>query len=341
MGVAIGDLVSRKPVSFKDLDGRIVAVDSFNVMYQFLSNIRGADGEPLSDSKGRITSHLTGLLYRTVNWVEAGIKPVFVFDGKHHELKSKTVLARNEIRTNAAKKFAEAKEKGDWQEAKKFAAQSSRLTSEMIADAKQLVSLLGFPVVQAPAEGEAQASGMCAKGDVFAVVSQDFDALLFGCPRVLRHFAVSGKRKLPGRNVYVDVSPEVVELEPVLKELQLSRQKLVWLSILVGTDFNEKFPKIGPKTALKLVKENDSFEAIVEKTGFHPEFDFKEIESIFLEPDFSLDYSLSFGKPDVEKTIDFLCKEHDFSEERVRNALQKLVAKQSEKASQSRLGNWT
>lgn len=341
MGTPIGELVSRQSVSFKDLNGRKVAVDSFNVLYQFLSNIRGQDGSPLTDSNGRITSHITGLLYRTANWFEAGIKPVFVFDGKHHQLKSATILARNKIRTDATEKFEKAKAEGDLETAKKFASQSSRLTSEMVSEAKQLVQLMGFPVVQAPCEGEEQAAQMVQKGDVFASVSQDFDSLLFGCPRLLRNFAVSGKRKLPGRNVYVDVSPELIELPKVLAELQLDRKKLVWLGILVGTDFNEKFPKIGPKTALKLVRENDSFESIIQKTGFSPEFDFHEIENIFLKPESTENYSISFAPPQSEKLFHFLCDERDFSQERVQNVLKKLGEKASEKGAQSRLGAWS
>ncbi|MBU0635953.1 flap endonuclease-1 [Candidatus Micrarchaeota archaeon] len=341
MGTPIGELVSRKPVSFADLNGRKISVDSHNILYQFLSNIRGADGSPLTDSKGRITSHLTGLLYRTTNWLEAGIKPIFVFDGKHHKLKGETILARNEIRTKAKQKFEDAQKKGDLEIAKKFAAQSSRLTPEMVSDAKELIALMGLPVVQAPSEGESQAAFMTAKGDVFALVSQDFDALLFGCPRVLRNFASSGKRKLPGRNVYIDVSPELLELEPILKELEIDRKKLVWLSILVGTDFNEKFPKIGPKTALKLVKSHDSFEEIIRETGFEPKFDFKEIEQLFLEPEHTEKYEIAFSNPQSEKLKSFLVDKHDFNETRVDNVIQKLQIKAQDKGEQSRLGNWT
>jgi flap endonuclease-1 len=255
-------------------------------------------------------------------------------------LKGKTIEARNAVRTNAKEKFEKAREEGNLEEAKKFASQSSRLTPEMVEDAKTLVQLMGFPVVQAPSEGEEQASFMAKKGDVFAAVTQDFDSLLFGCPRMLRNLAVSGKRKLPGRKVYVDISPELIELPKVLSELRLDQKKLVWLGILVGTDFNEKFPKIGPKTALKLVSENDSFESIIEKTGFSPEFDYHEIEGLFLKPDFTEKYSVSFSPPQSEKMIHFLCDEHDFSEERVRNVLKKLGEKADEKGSQSRLGDW-
>lgn len=341
MGTPIGELLTRRKLDLGELKNQKVGFDSYNVLYQFLTNIRGPDGSPLTDAKGRVTSHLTGLLYRTANLVEKDIKPVFVFDGKHHELKSKTIAARKEIRTNAAQKSKDALEAGDMESAKKFASMSSTLNREMVADAKELVRLLGFPVVQAPSEGEAQLSLMVSKGDLFAGVSQDFDALLFGCPRVVRNLAFSGKRKLPGRNVYIDVETEILELNKVLDELQLDRKKLIWLSILVGTDFNEKFPKVGPKTALKLVKEHDSFEKIIEATKHEINFDYKEIENIFLNPEYETDFKIEFAKPDSSGIISFLCDERGFSKDRVLSVVKKMEDKFNEKGKQSALSAWS
>lgn len=340
MGTAIGDLLERQEISLDFLAGRRVGVDTFNILYQFLSSIRGMDGSPLMDSKGRVTSHLTGLFYRTINLLELEVKPVFVFDGKPHGLKKETREERNRIRTAAEKKFEKAKKEGDFKEAKKFAQQATRLTGEMIEQAKKLVELMGLPIVQAPSEGEAQASQMVAEGDLYGCVSQDYDSLLFGAKKLLRNITVSGKRKVPGKDYYFDVKPEMIELEKTLKELKIDRQKLIWIGILVGTDFNEKFPKIGPKTALKLVQEHNSFEEIIKETKFEPEFDFKEVEKIFLEPHFSKNYSIKFGQPDRKKILSFLCDEFDFSVERVESALNKLEATMQEKGQQSKLGQW-
>jgi len=340
MGTAIGDLLQKEEIELDFLAGRRVGVDSFNILYQFLSSIRGIDGTPLMDSKGRITSHLTGLFYRTINLLELEIKPVFVFDGKPHELKKETREERNRIRTEAGKKFEKAKKEGDFKEAKKFAQQAARLTGEMVEQAKKLVELMGLPIVQAPSEGEAQAAQMVAEGDLYGCVSQDFDSLLFGAKKLLRNITVSGKRKVPGKDYYFEVKPEMIELEKNLKALGIDRQKLIWIGILVGTDFNEKFPKIGPKTALKLVQEHKSFEEIIKETKFEPEFDFKEVEEIFLHPHFSKNYSLKFGLPDSKKILSFLCDEFDFSQERVESALKKLEEKMQEKGQQSRLGQW-
>ncbi len=340
MGTAIGGLVERREISLDFLKGKTVAVDSHNILYQFLSSIRGADGTPLMDSKGNVTSHLTGLLYRTANLLERDIKPVFVFDGKPHELKWKTLEARHAIRTNAAKKMEEAQKAGDLAEAKKFAQQSSKLTKPMIEEAKKLLGFMGLPVFEAPSEGEAQISKMVSDGKVFAAVSQDYDCLLFGATKLCRNLTVSGKRKLPGKNVFIDVSPEFVELEKVLQQLKISRQKLVWIGLLIGTDFNEKFPKIGPKTALKLVQEHNSFEEIIAATKFSPNFDYREIEEIFLNPVVASDYSFEFKKPDVSAATEFLVREHDFNRERVENALKKISNIISDRKSQSTLGQW-
>ncbi len=341
MGTPIGELVPRRKLDWNELKDQKVGFDSFNILYQFLANIRGPDGEPLTDSKGRVTSHLTGLLYRTANLVEKNIKPVFVFDGKHSELKGKTIAARIQTRTSAAKKAQEAREAGDLEAAKKFASMSSQLKPEMVQEAKQLVSLMGFSVVQAPGEGEAQLAAMVSAGDLYCAVSQDFDSLLCGCPRLVRNLAFSGKRKLPGRNVYIDVEPEVIELQKVLSELNLTRKQLIWLSILVGTDFNEKFPKVGPKTALKLVKENDSFEKIIKATNFEPEFDYREIENLFLNPSTTTEYKIGFSKPDLSGIVSFLVDEHGFSRERVQSVAKKLAEKFEEKGKQAFLSAWS
>jgi flap endonuclease-1 len=181
---------------------------------------------------------------------------------------------------------------------------------------------------------------MEGKGDVDGVVSQDFDCLLFGARKIYRNITVSGKRKIPGKNIYIDVEPEMIDSQETLEELGFDRRKLVWLSILIGTDFNEKFPKIGPKTALKLVKEFDSFEEITKETGYEPDFDYKEVEKIFLEPHVAEDYKVEFGAPDHEKVQEFLCERHDFSKDRVANALKKLEKILDEKGQQSRLDNW-
>lgn len=340
MGTAIGEIVPRQKIGLESLNAKTLGIDSYNVIYQFLSSIRGEDGNPLKDSHGNVTSHLAGLFYRTVSLAEKGVRPVFVFDGKPSPLKSETLRKRHEVRTEAFEKHEKALAEGNLEDARKFGSRALKLDEKMVQDAKELVSAMGFPCVQAPGEGEGQASFMARSGKIDGVVSQDYDSLLFGCPVLYRNVAVTGKRKLPGRNIWADAEPEKVLLEKVLEENGISREKLIWLGMLVGTDFNEKFPKVGIKTAMKLVKAADSFEKIISETGFSPGFDYREVEALFLRPDVTPDFSISFSKPDREKVVKFLCDRHDFSLERVEKTLGRLESSFSEKAKQSTLGRW-
>ncbi len=340
MGTAIGELLVKEEITLDFLKGKRVGVDTYNILYQFLSSIRSYDGTPLMDSHGNVTSHLTGLLYRTVNLLEKDIQPVFVFDGEPHKLKKETLEARKKIRTEATVKHEAALKEGNLEEAKKFGARSLHLTQDMVLEAKKLIEAMGLPIVQAPSEGEAQVAVMTQKGQLFGCVSQDYDALLCGAPRMLRNIAVTGKRKVPDRNIYIDVSPELIELQKCLDSLHIDRRKLVWLGLLIGTDFNEKFPNIGPKKALKLVQENDAFEKIVKATGYAPDFDYKEVEELFLNPRADEVHSIEFRSPDKEAVRELLCDKHDFSAERVRSALEKLEKKTQEKGMQSSLDKW-
>jgi flap endonuclease-1 len=340
MGTPIGSILEKERISLDQLDGLKLGIDAFNLLYQFLSIIRGYDGSPLMDGQGRVTSHLSGLFYRTTSLVEKGIKPVFVFDGKAPELKRDTQEKRNQGRTDAHKKFEKAKKEGKDAEARKYAMQATKLTSEIIESGKELISLMGFPVVQAPSEGEAQIADMVKDGKLEGCISQDYDALLFGTPILYRNITLGGKRKVPGKNYSVDVYPEKIDVATNVKRLGITREKLVWIAMMCGTDFNLKFPKIGAKTGLKIVQGCDTFEAVIEKTQYTPDFDYAEIRDIFLKPEASKDYTLPFNPPNEEKLREFLIEEHAFSKERVDNTLNKLLSKAKDTGTQSRLGAW-
>lgn len=325
MGVNFKEIVPKKNISLEDLKGKSLAIDAYNALYQFLAIIRQPTGEPLTDKSGRITSHLSGLLYRTSNLVEMGIKPVYVFDGKPPSLKSVEIERRKTIKQQAVVKYEEALRRGNLEEARKYAQMTSKLEDYMVEDAKTLLNLIGIPWVQAPCEGEAQAAYLAIKGDVWATVSQDYDSLLFGAPKLVRNLTISGKRKLPGKNVYVEVNLEVIDLNQVLAELKISREQLIDVGILIGTDFNPDGVKgIGPKTALKLIREYGSIEKIpnlpVETFPERPE----KIRKIFLEPDVTDEYKIEWKTSDVEGVVKFLCGERDFSEDRVRKAVEKI-----------------
>ncbi len=341
MGVQLADLIKSKPLQFKELAGKKVAIDAMNSLYQFLSIIRQPTGEPLKDSSGRVTSHLSGLLYRNVNLMDFGILPVYVFDGRPPGLKAGVVKDRIEIRTAAEKKWKEALSAGDLETARSFAQQASRLSGDMIHDSKILLEYMGIPTVQAFTEGEAQAAYMTSRGDVWATGSQDYDSLLFGANRLARNLTISGKRKIPRKNIYVDVVPEIFHLDKVLEEIEIDREQLIELSILIGTDYNPGGVEgIGPKKAYKFIKEFGSAKKALKDKGIHPDFDIDEIKELFLNPHFTDDYELKWEAPDIDKVVRFLCDERDFSVERVEKAIQKLESKVKEVGSQSRLDGW-
>lgn len=323
MGVDLGDLLVARPVELGDLRGRVVAVDAYNTLYQFLAIIRQPDGASLSDRQGRVTSHLIGLIYRNASVLQQGIRPVYVFDGEPHPLKRGTLAVRSRTRTRAHEAWQEAREAGDLERARRKAQQATRLTEPMVDAARELLDLLGIPRVQAPADGEAQASHMVRRGDAWATGSQDFDALLYGSHRLVRNLALSGRRKLPRRNAYVDVAIELVHLEESLAELGLTREQLVDVALLMGTDFNEGIRGIGPKRGVALLREHGSLEAVLAAEGLDLE-NADEIRAIFLNPQYTEAYDLVWEPPDEAGVLRFLCDEHDFSRDRVESALQKI-----------------
>ena len=323
MGVQISGIVPKKNIELIDLSGKKIAIDAFNTLFQFLSIIRDRmTGEPLRDSKGRITSHLSGLFYRTVNWLEVGIKPVFVFDGEPPEFKKKTIEAREEAKKEAKKKWEEAKKRGE--KAITYAQAAAQLSDEMVEDSKKLLDYMGIPWVQAKSEGEAQCAYMCKKGDVDIAGSQDFDALLFGSPRLVRNLSITGRRKLPRKEAYIEIKPEIIELKEVLSSLEINQKQLIIIGILVGTDYAPGVKGVGPKTALKLVKKFKTLDKILKNVKWEAEVDAKEILNFFLKPPVTDKYKLEWKAPDREKLIEFMVEEHDFSRERVEKVVSKL-----------------
>ena len=338
MGVDLSGIVEPRPRTLEDFSGKILAVDAFNTLYQFLAIIRQPDGTPLRDRQGRVTSHLSGLIYRLSNFVAAGIRPVFVFDGAPPVRKARTIEGRVEVKKRAEAEWKEALEIGDIAMARTKAMQTSRLTHEMVGQSQRLLGLLGIPWVQAPSEGEAQASAMARAGSAYAVVSQDYDALLIGSPLLVKNLAISGKRKLPRKEVYVDVVPEEIGLEATLSALGVTREQLVDMALLIGTDFNEGVKGIGPKKALALIKKHGALGPAITELGTEIE-GAEEIRRIFLEPSVQPEVAIEFRDPEPDAVRSMLCDEHDFSRERIDAALAKFTEARSGRKQKS-LDRW-
>jgi len=322
-----------------------MVVDAFNILYQFLSTIRQADGTPLMDNKKRITSHLSGIFYRNVSLLSEGLKLVYVFDGVPPALKNKTHKKREEGRELASERFDDAEQREDFESMRRYGSQLIRLNDEMIKESKELLEAMGIFVVQAPSEGEAEAAYLCKmKEEVYSSVSQDYDSLLFGAPRLIQNLTLSRRRKT--FSGYVEVKPEIIELEDVLNKLAINLDQLICLGILVGTDYNPKgIPGIGQKRALDIVRKYEQpvliFQSVAEQLMSLPEedrFDWQEIFQLFHKPAV-VDAEFEFKKIDEEKIKEILVGRHNFSEERVDKQLDKL-REVKEKLKQKGLDGW-
>lgn len=325
MGLDLKALCVREKTNLESFASKIVAIDAYNAIYQFLSIIRGPDGQPLSDNRGKITSHISGLFYRNVNFLSLGIKPVYVFDGRPPSLKTAEIEKRKQIKKDATIKYEKALTEGKYEEARKYAQQTSVLRDEMVDDSKRLLDLFGIPHIQAPSEGEATAAHLTITGQAYASASQDFDSLLFGAKKLVRNFTNSGKRKLPNRNTTIEVEPEIIDLHKTLTDLGVTREQLVDIGILIGTDYNpDGFERIGPKTALKIVKEHGRLEEIPQIQEKLAELDYKKLRQMFLNPQIADVKEINFGNIDYQGVISYLTQERNFSQDRVETSLNRL-----------------
>ncbi len=339
MAVDLSKLASKRKLDFEELRGKSVAIDAYNVLYQFLSIIRQPDGTPLMDSHGNVTSHLSGIFYRTIDILEYGIRPIYVFDGLPSVLKQKTTMARTKRREAAHESWEKARKEGNFEAMRMYAMASTKINKGIIESSKLLMDHMGIGYINAPGEGEAQASYMSNKGLVYAAASQDYDTLLFGSRITVRNLTFSGRRKLPRKNVYINVEPEIVSLDGTLKNLGIGQRQLIWIGIMLGNDFNEGIKGIGPKTALKIAKDSKSIEdvekRVMEKFGAEFELDVSEVEDLFLHPEVKgMDKDEIDGlfkkSYDMDKLIGFMCNEHGFSEERIRKTAERLSSTKKE-----------
>lgn len=321
MGVNLKDIMGARQLSFDELSQKTLAVDALNMLYQFLASIRQPDGTPLTDKNGDVTSHLSGLMYRTTNLIRMGIKPVYVFDGDAPSLKRDTLRARKAAKKEAEKKWESAKSEGRMMDARKYAKRTSRLTPDMALEAKSLLSAMGVPWIQAPSEAEAQCALLVEKEDAWAVASMDYDSLLFGAKRLVRGLAMSDKVELT-----------MIELEDALKKLGITRDELIDLAILVGTDFDPGVRGIGPKKALKAVKDSKVRDIDVD-------FDFDAVRDVFQNHPVEREYEINWSSVNEKDLVEVLVEKHQFSLERVKKAAKELE-KAYGQASQQSLSKW-
>ena len=339
MGLDLKPLLIREKTNLESFTNKIVAIDAYNAIYQFLAIIRGPEGLHLSDAQGHVTSHITGLFYRNINFLSLGIKPIYVFDGKPPSLKSAEIEHRKQIKKDATVKYERAMSEGKMDDARKSAQQTTSMKDGMVEDSKHLLDLFGIPYIQAPSEGEATAALLTTTGHADVAASQDFDSILFGARKLVRNFTNSGRRKLPNRNTYIEIEPEIIEYKKNLEVLGITREQLIDVGILIGTDFNpDGFERVGPKTAIKMIKEHGKLEDITQIQEQLEIIDYNAIRKIFLEPEVAKIDKIEFGEIKYDDIISYLSNERSFSRDRVNSSLNRLK-KSLEKKSQT-LEKW-
>ncbi|MFH1174780.1 MAG: flap endonuclease-1 [archaeon] len=327
MGTKIADLFEAQQITLDDLRGKTLVVDTYNQLYMYLATIRQPDGSLLVDSKGQVTSHLSGLFFRFTNLMKHGVNFIFVFDGKPPDLKRKEQERRKTLKEEAAARYDAAKKEGDVAGMRKYAQRTSKLTPDMLVDAKRLIAALGFPVVQAPSEGEAQAAHIVSAGKAHAILSQDADSFLFGAPRVIKNLTISQRRKKANALSYEPIQPELISLKDNLARLNITREQLILMALLTGTDFNIGGIKgIGPKKAYDLitkhVRPEDAF--IEAQWDEHMDVSWKELLNLFVHMPVEENVDLSFASVNAAEVKRVLL-EHDFTQERIDKALADIM----------------
>ena len=318
------DLAVIEPIPLADLRGSVVAIDAHNWLYRYLTTtVRWTRDDVYTTAEGEEIPNLIGIVQGLAKLLENDLVPVFVFDGGVTELKEAEIERRNEQKAAAERKEAEAREAGDAIEAARMAARTQRLTATILDTSRELCSLLGVPVVEAPAEGEAQAAHMARSKSVKYVGSEDYDTLLFGAPRTLRGLTSDG-------------DPERMDFVATLEEHELSWEALVDVGILCGTDFNEGVAGIGPKTAVKLVREHGDLWAVLEAEDVYVE-NADLVRELFLDPDVANVEVDTEIDPDIEAARTYVIDEWEIPEEEVARGFERI----SESVTQTGLDRWT
>ncbi len=283
----------------------------------------GGPSVQLMNESGEVTSHLQGMWYRTLKFIESGIKPVYVFDGKPPELKSGQLAKRSAIKADAAVKLEAAEEAGNVEDVDRFSKRMVKMDSGHIQDCQRLLKLMGMPVVQAPSEAEAQCAALAAAGRVYAAASEDMDTLTFGTPRLVRKLWAAEAAKIPVMEI---------DLAKALAALELTHDQFVDVCILAGCDYAEPIKGIAATTAYKLVKKEGSLAKVVagldpEKHPVPKDNDYERVRELFLHPEVTPaeEIDLKWVDPDKDGIMKFLVEEKGFSATRVEAGIAKLL----------------
>ncbi|RBI61848.1 flap endonuclease-1 [halophilic archaeon] len=322
---ALRQIAVLEEVAFDDLGGRLVAVDAHNWLYKYLTTtVKWTEDEVYTTEDGTEVANLVGVVQGLPKFFEHDLTPVFVFDGGVTDLKTEEIESRREQREKMEERLAEAREAGDEIEVARLDAHTQRLTPVIHETTRELFDLLDVPYVEAPAEGEAQAAHMARNGTVDYAGTEDYDALLLGAPLTLRKLTSKG-------------DPELMDFEATLDEHDITWEQLVDVAILIGTDFNEGIDGVGPKTALKEVKEHGDLWGVLEARDAHVE-NADIIRNLFLDPDVTDDVAFDAEMdPDLDAAREYVVGEWDIHADEVERGFERI----EDAVVQTGLDNWT
>lgn len=308
-----------KEMDISQLLGRVIAIDASMQIYQFLVTVRHS-GNQLTDADGNTTSHLQGILHRTVHFIQSGIRPVYVFDGKPPELKGAELERRKERRAEAEQQLKMAIEAGNEEDIDKFSRRTVRMDPEQVEECKKLLTLMGIPVVQAPCEAEAECAALCRANKAFATATEDMDALAHATPILIRHLTYN--KGQTGTIIQIDYNQ-------VLKESGITREEFVDFCILCGCDYCGTIKGIGPGSAFKLIQKHKCIEEILKninksKYQVPDDFDYENARRLFFEHEVETDFTFQWKKPNEAELKHFMVEEKGFNESRIDSVIRNL-----------------
>ena len=319
------DLAVLEEVPFDDLGGSVVAVDAHNWLYRYLTTtVRWTNDDIYTTAAGEEVANLVGVVQGLPKFFEHDITPVFVFDGSVVDLKDDEVESRREDREKRQEQLETAREEGDALAVARLDSQTQRLTDTILETTRRSLELLDVPVIEAPAEGEAQAAHMAREGAVDYVGTEDYDALLLGAPLTLRQLTSKG-------------DPELMDFQATLDEHDLTWEQLVDAAILMGTDFNEGISGIGPKTAVTAIREHGDIWGVFEDRDVYVD-NADRIRDLFLNPAVTDDFEFEREiEPDMEAARAYICDEWEVDAGEVERGFERI----EQSVVQTGLDDWT
>ncbi|WP_435066530.1 flap endonuclease-1 [Haloplanus sp. C73] len=318
-------LAALSDVAWDEVAGSVVAVDAHNWLYRYLTTtVKWTNDAVYTTAEGEEVANLVGIVQGLPKFFDHDLTPVFVFDGGVTDLKDAEVSERRAKRERAEERRAAAEERGDAVEAARLEARTQRLTDTILDTTRELLDLLDVPVVDAPAEGEAQAAYMARRGDADYAGSEDYDTLLFGAPHTLRQLTSKGE-------------PELMDLDATLDRHGITLEQLVDVAILCGTDFNPGVDGVGPKTALRAITDHGDLWAAIEAEGWQvPNAD--RVRSLFRDPPVTDDYAVDPDiDPDVAAAREFVVEEWEVDADEVTRGFERI----EDALVQTGLDRWT